>query len=129
MVTDKVGDMLNRLKNAGAVGHKTVAVPYSRLNMEILKLLASYGFVGDVKKDKDSMSEINVSIMYKNDEPRIRGIERVSKQSRRIYKGVKDIRKVKEGFGMEVISTPNGLKTGYEARKEKVGGEALFKVW
>ncbi len=130
MVSDRIGDMLNRLKNAGAVGHKSVSVPYSRLNLEILKLLAEYGFIVSFEKNAEKVTNfIDVVLAYKNDKPRIRGIERVSKQSRRVYKAVKDIRRVKEGYGMEVISTPKGLKTDSEAKKEKVGGEALFRIW
>ena len=130
MVNDRIGDMLNRLKNAGAVAHKSVSVPYSRLNLEILKILAEYGFIVSFEKNSQKATNfIDVVLAYKNDKPRIRGIERVSKQSRRVYKAVKDIRRVKEGYGIEVISTPKGLKTDSEARKEKVGGEALFRIW
>jgi small subunit ribosomal protein S8 len=128
-MTDKISDMLNRLKNAGAVGHETTVVPYSSVNLAILSMLSKYGFVGNVEKPKKGARTIEVSLEYKNSKPRIRGAKRYSKPSRRVYKRVSDIRPVKNGYGMMVISTPQGLKTDSEARKEKVGGEAMFSIW
>ncbi len=129
MVTDRVGDMLNRLKNAGAVGHSTARVPYSALNFSILQVLHAHGFVKEVGAHKKGERTVDVGLLYKGGKHRIRGLRRYSKPSRRIYKRVGEIRPVMHGYGMMVVSTPKGLKTDNEARKEKVGGEALFTIW
>ncbi|MFZ3020221.1 MAG: 30S ribosomal protein S8 [Minisyncoccia bacterium] len=128
-MTDKISDMLNRLKNAGAVGHATTLVPYSSVNLGILSILSQHGFVGSFEKPKKGARTIEVTLEYKNAKPRIRGVKRFSKPSRRVYKRVSDIRPVKNGYGIMVISTPQGLKTDAEARTEKVGGEAMFSIW
>ncbi len=129
MVSDKIADLLNRLKNAGAVGHENTAVPYSSVNAGILEILSKNGFIAGFEKPKKGAKTIDVAIEYKNSKPRIRGAVRYSKPSRRVYKRVSDIRRVKNGYGMMILSTPAGLKTDTEARAEKVGGEALFTIW
>ncbi len=128
-MTDKISDMLNRLMNAGKVGHETTLVPYSSVNSGILEILKANGFVGEIEKIKKGARTIEVSLVYKNAKPRIRGVKRYSKPSRRVYKRVSDIRPVKNGYGIMVLSTPNGLKTDNEARALKVGGEAMFSIW
>lgn len=128
-MVDKIGDMLNRLKNAGAVAHDTTHVPYSSLNLAILDVLSAHDFVGEIEKPKGTARTIEVTLNYKNGKPKIRGIKRHSLSSRRVYKRVSDIKPVKNGYGIMVISTPKGLKTDIEARKEKIGGEALFSIW
>ncbi len=132
-MNDKIADMLIRLKNAGAVEKASVSMPYSRLNLEILNLLEKSGFISAVAARENKESKIpryiDVSLSYVGSRPRIRGAERVSKLSRRVYKSARDMRPVKNGYGMMVISTPKGLMTDMEARKEKVGGEALFTIW
>jgi|SRR3989344_2064971 len=129
-MTDKISDMINRLKNAGAVGHEIAVIPYSKLNFEILSLLSDNGFIVQAeKRPKKDPRFIDITLLYKNSRPRIRGVKRLSKPSRRLYKGVGKIRRVKGGYGIEVLSTPKGLMTDIEARKQKVGGEALFTIW
>jgi len=128
-MTDKISDMLNRLKNAGAVAHETTTVPYSSVNLAILEILTKNGFIGNFEKAKKGSKTIEVTLEYKNSKSKIRGVRRYSKPSRRIYKRVSEIRPVKNGYGIMVYSTPQGLKTDAEARKEKVGGEAMFSIW
>lgn len=128
-MTDKIGDMLNRLKNAGAVEHSTTLVPYSSINVSILDVLEKHNFIKSVEKPKKGDKNIEVTLQYKNGKPKIRGIKRYSLPGRRVYKRVKDIRPIKNGYGMLILSTPSGLKTDTEAKKEKIGGEALFAIW
>ncbi len=128
-MTDRISDMLNRMKNAGAVGHEVVAVPYSSINLSILDILKGHSFIEDFEKPDKNSRTIEVTLKYKNGKHRIRGSKRYSKSSRRVYKRVSDIRSVKNGYGIMVLSTSKGLKTDAEAKKEEVGGEALFAIW
>jgi small subunit ribosomal protein S8 len=135
MVTDPIADLLNRIKTAGAVGNELINVPYSNMKFAVAKVLEKHGYVASVsKKGKDVTKTIEIGLVYKNPDTtksalKIKGIERVSKPSKRVYLGCKDIRLVRNGFGAVVLSTPKGIMTGTEARKEHVGGEVLFKIW
>ena len=131
MVTDPIGDFINRIKNAQAVGHATVSVPYSKLKSAIADRLVAKGFLaGSTKKQKKGFDVLEVELMYREDgSPRITGAERVSKPGRRLYAGSHDIKGVRGGSGALLVSTPQGILADDEARKEKVGGELLFKVW
>ena len=130
MVTDPIADLLVRIKNAGNTGLPSTTIPYSQLKFEIVNLLEKEGYVGSVsKKGKKAKKVIEVGIAYIDKKPRIADAVRVSKPSRRIYMGVNDIRPVRHGYGLTVLSTPKGIMTDKEARKEHVGGEALFKIW
>ncbi|MBL7045600.1 MAG: 30S ribosomal protein S8 [Parcubacteria group bacterium] len=131
MVNDPIGDLIIRLKNAGMVGKRTVVIPHSKLKLAVLEKLKAKGFVGSVeKKGKKVQKSIEVDLLYGKDEsPRIQDVKRVSKPGKRVYSGVKSVFPVKFGKGALLLSTPKGILTGDEARKEKVGGEALFKIW
>ncbi len=130
MVTDPIADLLVRIKNAGNTGLPSTIIPYSQLKFEIASLLQKEGYIGSVsKKGKKAKKVIEVSIAYTNKKPRIADAARVSKPSRRVYMGVHDIKPVRHGYGLLVLSTPKGIMTDKEARKEHVGGEALFKIW
>ncbi len=129
-MTDPIADMIIRLKNAGASHKETVLIPYSRLKHDICTVLEKEGFVGAVqKKGKKVIKSLEVSLLYRGKDPRITDVKRVSKPSRRIYKKATDLRPVKHGYGIAVLSTPKGILTGSAARKEKIGGEALFEIW
>lgn len=129
-MTDPIADMIIRIKNAGATHKETVSFPYSKLKFEICTLLEKEGFVGSLsKKGKKVAKTIEVGLLYNNSLPRVQGVKRVSKPSRRIYKKSDEIRPVKNGFGRLVLSTPSGLLTDKEARKAHIGGEALFEIW
>ena len=96
----------------------------------IIECLKKEGYVSSAsKKVKKGVPMLEVILIYTNKKPKITEVERISKQSRRVYFGVKDIRAVKNGLGLLVLSTPKGILSGKEARKEQVGGEALFKLW
>ena len=130
MVGDPISDMLNRIKTAGAVGHENVSIPYSNVKFAIAKKLEKQGYVTDVsKKGKKVTKTIEVGLVYDEDMGKIKGVERVSKPSKRVYFGVKDIKQFRNGYGLFFLSTPKGILTGEDARKEQVGGEVLFKIW
>ncbi len=131
MVSDPVGDFIIRLTNAGAVKHSTVSVPFSSFKMAIAEKLKDAGFItGLEKKGKKVKKTLDVVLKYTaNGEHRIQGVKRISKPGRRLYKGAKEITRVRYGQGALILSTPKGILTDKEARKENVGGEALFEIW
>lgn len=129
-----------RIRNAGASGKQFAYVPYSDLKMRIAHLLLNEGYVASVSrktlKGKTTERMIEVGIQYEVParagdvrEPKLRGAERVSRPSRRMYIGAQELRPVRQGHGMLVLSTPKGILTGEAARKEHVGGEILCKIW
>lgn len=130
-MNDPIADMLTRIRNAGSVGKDTVVLPYSNLKWAILELLKKEGFVKDIsKKGKGAVKNILIELLFdKEGKHVINDVNRVSKYSRRIYKGVKDLKPFKSGRGTVVITTPKGIMTDSQAKKEKIGGEVLFKIW
>ncbi|MCI0619975.1 30S ribosomal protein S8 [Candidatus Wolfebacteria bacterium] len=130
MVTDPIADFIVQLKNAGAVGKASVGIPYSNVTFAVAQLLKREGYVDEVsKRGKRGKKTIEVALRYDDDEPRITNVRRVSKPSRRVYWGVRDIRPVRQGHGLVVLSTPKGVASGADARKSGVGGEVLFELW
>lgn len=134
MVTDPIGDMLVRIRNAGTAKKPTVLIPYSDIKIRIANVLLAEGFIaGVVKKAKKgdvTARWIDITLRYdENGLPRIAGAERVSKPSRRVYKGSSELHSVRQGLGLAIISTPKGIMTDFAARKEHVGGEVLCRVW
>ena len=122
--------MIVRIKNAGAAGNETVLVPYSKLKMSIAELLEKEGYVKSVaKKGKRVAKSIEIALAYEDGEPCVQGAARVSKFSRRVYQKAKEIRPVKNGYGLLVLTTPKGIISDREAKSQNVGGEALFKIW
>ncbi len=130
-MTDPIAAMITQIHNAGAVRKETAVLPYSKLKMSILDVLAKAGFIKSVsKKGKKVIKFIEVTLLYEADgSPKIRGVKRLSKSSKRVYLKSQDIRPVKNGYGIMVISTPKGVMSDEMARKEKVGGEALCTLW
>jgi small subunit ribosomal protein S8 len=127
---DPITDMLNRIVNAQAVLKPTVSIPFSNLKYEIAKILEKSGFLEKVeKKGRKIKKVIEITLKYSNEKPAISGLKRVSKPGQRIYSPWKKIKKVKAGYGIAIISTPKGLMTNKEARKQKLGGEILCEVW
>jgi small subunit ribosomal protein S8 len=128
---DQIANMINMIKNANNRSHESVVVPYSKIKMAIAECLVREGYIkGASKKAKKGFPVLELELMYKADgTPRVSGTERVSKSSLRVYNGVKDIRSVRSGHGMMVLTTPKGILTDKQARKEQVGGEVLFKIW
>ncbi len=128
-MTDHISDLLIRIKNASEAGHERAVVHYSKFNKAILDLLIKKGFIAAVSEKGKEKPMLEVTLVQENGAPKIAGVERISKPSKRIYFKVSDVRPIRQGFGMLVLSTPKGVMTDREARKEKVGGEALFKIW
>ncbi len=128
---DPIADMLTRIKNAGLVHNETCVLPYSKLKFEIVNVLLKDGFIKSFSvKGKKVRKHIEVEIAYGEDgTARIEDVKRVSKNSRRIYLGFRDIKLVKQGKGMLILSTPKGVMNGRDARKQSLGGEALFSIW
>ncbi|MDB5265087.1 MAG: ribosomal protein small subunit ribosomal protein [Parcubacteria group bacterium] len=129
MVTDRVGDFIIRLKNAGAINKASVSVPYSKHVEEIANKLKSLGYVANVGKSKEPYM-FEVALAYdERGQHKIRGVKRVSKPGRRLYIPSTDAHTVKNGLGARLISTPRGVLTDSEARKVRAGGENLFEIW
>lgn len=127
---DPISNMLIMIKNASLMGHKSVFVPFSNFKYAVAMCLEKEGFVDAVsKKTRKEKPFLEIVLSYKEGNPKINQIERISKLSKRVYFGVKDINKVRGGSGLLVLSTPKGVISGGQARKEQVGGEVLFKLW
>jgi small subunit ribosomal protein S8 len=118
------------MKNGSLAGKESVTFPYSKMKNAIGECLKKAGYVTEVsKKVKKGQPLLEVGLVYTDNKPKITEVERISKQSRRVYFGMKDIHSVRNGTGLLVLSTPKGILSGKEARKEQVGGEALFRIW
>ena len=128
MVTDPVSDLIIRIKNAGKVRKESVLLPYSKLKEAIATVLVAEGYLKSASKKKTSPT-LEVVLNYHNGESKVKEVQRISKPSRRIYKGFEDIHPMKGGFGKTIFSTPKGILTDRQAIREKVGGEVLFKIW
>ncbi len=127
---DPISDMLTSIRNALAVKRISVDIPFSNLKYRIAQVLEKEGFVKRVeKRDKGTRKHIEITLKYGEDGPAISGLKRVSKQGQRIYLSYQNISMVKGGRGISIISTSQGLMTGREARKKKIGGEIICEVW
>ena len=129
MATDPISDFLVRLQNASMARKAEVSIPFSQMKRSIAEILAREGYVGEVDAKSKKGSALTLSLVYKDGRPAIQGVKRISKPSRRMYMGVRDVRPVKRGYGLLVLSTPAGILTGKEARAKRVGGEVLFEIW
>lgn len=127
---DSISNMLIVMKNGSLAGKESVLLPYSKMKNAIAECLKKEGYVANVaKKIRKDQPVLEVSLMYVDSKPKVTEVERISKQSRRVYFGMKDIHTVRNGSGLLVLSTPKGILSGKQARKEQVGGEALFRIW
>jgi len=130
MNTDPIADMLNRIRTSQAVGRKTVRLSYSKFKYEIAKILERKGWVGEVEKGGKKVGKtLKIELKYEEGEPVITEIVRVSSPGQRIYLPASKIKKVRDGFGMSIISTSKGLKTNQEARQSRLGGEILIEIY
>ncbi len=130
MVTDPIADLIVRLKNANTAGKDTVSVSYSKVKEAIAEVLKHEGFLKSVEKKGETVTKaLELGLVYEDAKPKIQGVTRISKLSKRVYTGFTDIKPVRNGYGRLIISTPKGILTDGQARKQQVGGEALFKIW
>lgn len=130
MITDRVGDFIIRLKNAGAISQTSVTLPHSNHLEAIAKKLNQLGFVGEVSTVKKDHKMLEVALAYdERGDHRIRGVKRISKPGRRLYAPASEAHTVKNGQGARILSTPKGVLSDAEARKVRAGGETLFEIW
>lgn len=130
MMTDPIADMLTRLRNAATAGHRWVDMPVSKLKVELARLLKENAYVFDYKVlDDGAHGLLRIYLKYSDGTPVIRHLERVSKPGRRRYVGVNEIPRVRNGLGMAILSTPNGVLSDRVARRQGVGGELMALVW
>jgi small subunit ribosomal protein S8 len=130
MVTDRVGDFIIRLKNAGAISNQTVSVPHSKHLEAIANKLKDLGFVEKVEVSKKGHGSIEVTLAYDaQGKHKIHDVKRISKPGRRMYVPSREAHTVKNGLGARILSTPKGILSDKEARRVRAGGETLFEVW
>jgi small subunit ribosomal protein S8 len=130
IVSDPVGDMLTRIRNAQQRGKNKVAVPPSRLRERVLEVLHKEGYIrGFATIEKDGQSELEVELKYFDGAPVIKEIQRVSKPGRRVYASVSTLPSVFNGLGISILSTPKGVMSDADARAQNVGGEVLCTVF
>lgn len=130
MVNDPVGDLIIRIKNAGAVKKEYIDVPHSRHKHDIAAKLKDLGYVADVEKRGKEQKTLRITIAYNEDgSPKVTNVKRVSKPGRRLYTKSRDAHSVKFGEGALIISTPLGILSDAEARQNRAGGEMLFQIW
>ncbi len=131
MVTDPIADMLTRIRNAVAVGHERVAMPSSKLKVNIAQILVDEGFIDRYEINQNGRgSELELVLRYaERRRPVILGLKRVSRPGHRVYRGAKELPRVQGGLGVAVVSTSQGLMPDREARKRSLGGEIVCEVW
>jgi len=131
MVTDPIADFIIRIKNGSDAKKPSISISYSKVIESIAHTLKKAGYVSTIetKKAEDSFPTLEVGLVYHDEQPRVHGVERISKSSRRIYQKSGDIRTFRSGFGNTVLSTSKGIMIDMDAKKNKVGGEILFKIW
>ena len=129
-LSDPIGDMLARLKHSQMRNHKKIEMPSSKFKVKIAEILKSEGYIIDyeVKSDQNK-SNLLINLKYSSGNPVISSIERISKPGRRIFSSAESLPKVNNGLGIAIISTPKGVMTDIDARKQKVGGEVICKVF
>ena len=130
-LSDPVGDMIARLKNAQVRNHKKVVLPSSKFKTKIADVLKNEGFIIDYKvnENEGNKPDLEINLKYNYGSPVISTIERVSKPGRRIFSRAESLPKINNGLGIAIISTPKGVMTDVDARKQKVGGEIICKVF
>lgn len=130
MVTDPIANLIVSIKNGSDARKAKISVPYSTLKESIVVALVKSGFVKSYEKSGKKIDRnLEIELAYVGGQPVVQGVTRVSKPSRRMYHGVAEIRPFRSGFGRIVYSTPKGVLLDEEAKKLKVGGEVLFKIW
>ena len=129
IMVDPISDMLTRIRNAQAVGHPTVKFNFSKLKFNLAKIFEKEGWIESITQTGRKTNKIiEIKLKYEKSQPKISALKRISKPGQRIYKSADQIRPVKQGYGMAVISTSQGLLTDKEARIKKAGGEVLCEI-
>lgn len=128
-MTDPISDMLTRIRNAGLALRPTVEVPHSRIKENIASILKKEGYVAGVEVEGKGIKTLKLKLKYQGKKTVIEGLRRISKPGLRHYVGADEIPRVRGGLGVAVISTPEGVMSGTEARKKNLGGEVVCYVW
>ncbi len=129
-LSDPIGDMIARIKNAQQRNHKKVELPSSNFKAKIADILKNEGFIKDFKINSDNNKSIlSLELKYHSGNPVISTFERVSKPGRRIFSSAEGLPKINNGLGIAIVSTPKGVMTDIDARKQRVGGEIICKVF
>jgi small subunit ribosomal protein S8 len=130
-MTDPLGDMLARIRNAQRSGKQSVSTPASQFRVRVLEVLRSEGYIRGYSEHEIStgIKQLEIELKYHNGDPVIKEISRVSKPGRRVYAKIKDLPKVYGGLGISILSTPQGVMSDHDARAANVGGEVLCRVF
>ena len=128
-LSDPIGDMLARIKNAQVRNHSKVSLPSSKFKSKIADVLKAEGYIIDYKINDDKKPSIEINLKYNSGNPVINTIERISKRGRRIFSSASSLPKINNGLGIAIVSTPQGVMTDVDARKKKLGGEIICKVF
>ena len=129
-LSDPIGDMIARIKNSQARKHKSVKLPSSKFKIKIAEVLKIEGFIIDFKTiEKEKKSNMIISLKYNYGNPVINSIERISRPGRRIFSSAEGLPKINNGLGIAIVSTPKGVMTDIDARKQRVGDEIICKVF
>jgi small subunit ribosomal protein S8 len=128
---DTLSNMLNGIKNAGLAGKTQVDFPHSKLKASVLECLKKEGYISSFKieNNKKGFPMLVVQVAYNGDTPKVNEIKRISKPSRRMYSGSKELKPFRNGYGRVILSTPKGILSEKDAKNEQVGGEVLFTIW
>jgi small subunit ribosomal protein S8 len=129
-LNDPIGDMIARIKNAQLRNHKKIELPSSNFKVKIADVLKNEGYIIDYKTFSElNKSKLEISLKYHYGNPVITSIQRVSKPGRRIFSSAESLPKINNGLGIAIVSTPKGVMTDIDARKQKIGGEIICKVF
>jgi small subunit ribosomal protein S8 len=128
-MSDPISDMLTRIRNAGRALLPAVELPHSRMKESVAKILKSEGYVGDVAVEGNTIKKLKIRLKYQGKKNVIEGLKRVSRPGLRRYVGSTEIPRVLSGMGVSIVSTPEGVMTGEQAKKKNLGGELLCYVW
>ena len=131
MVSDPIGDMLTRIRNANTALHENVAMPVSGMKREIARILKEEGFIADVREERSGPAQLlRIELKYVDGKvPVVSGLKRISKPGLRVYARKTDIPRVLGGLGLVIVSTSHGIMTGSQAKQAQLGGEILAYVW
>jgi len=129
-MVDPISDILIRIKNAQAVSHQTVNVPFSKIKFNLAKVLEKEGLIETITtRGRKIKKIIEIKLKYEEGQPVIKDLKRISKPGQRIYLKKSQVKSVRQGYGLAIISTSQGLMTNKEAKKKGLGGEILCEIW
>ena len=129
-LNDPIGDMIARIKNSQLRNHKQVELPSSNFKVKIAEVLKNEGYIIDYSvSSEDKKSKLEIKLKYNSGSPVISSIQRVSKPGRRIFSSAESLPKINNGLGIAIVSTPKGVMSDIDARKQKIGGEIICKVF